>query len=358
MGSLPHRRSRVAVRRARRSRGAVVTGGPRIHVVATLRDEAPWLVEWLVHYRLLGASGFTLFSNDCTDGTDAMLDRLDRMGVVRHVRNPIGPGQDPQRRAYSRARERDEVAAADYVLVVDADEFAAVHVGDRSLPALIERCGGPDAISLGWRLMGSDGKRRWRDRPVTRRFRRGGDLSAPEHGLATGFKTLFRPDRFDYFGVHRPRFRKDRDRLPPRRWLNGSGAQMPAKILHKGWRFNRRSAGYALGHVAHYAVKSREEFLLKRARGSANGGGAARLEQDYWARFDLNAAEDRSLPLPDLADAMAELMADAELATLRRAAIARGRARVEAFRRDPGLRAFLRGDPPGPCAGETGKMGT
>jgi len=327
-----------------------MTARPRLHLVATLRDEAPWLVEWLAHYRLLGVAGFTLFSNDCTDGTDAMLDRLAARGLVHHVPNPVGPGQDPQRRAYSRARAMPQVAGSDYVLVVDADEFAVVHCADGTLPALVEACGAPDAISLGWRLMGSSGKRRFRDRPVTRRFRRGSSFAAPEHGLATGFKTLFRPDRFDYFGVHRPRFDKRRAVLPDRRWLNGSGAALGPKILRKGWRFNRRTAGHALGHIAHYAVKSREEFVLKRARGSANGGGTARIDHAYWRRFDLNGTGDDSLPLPDLADAMAELLADADLAGLRARALARARARVAEARADPVTRAFLRGagDPAAP----------
>ena len=48
----------------------------------------------------------------------------------------------------------------------------------------------------------------WANGPVTRRFTRASGTLEPENGLVWGFKTLFRPQRFDYFGVHRPRFHK------------------------------------------------------------------------------------------------------------------------------------------------------
>ncbi|WP_417806434.1 hypothetical protein [Thioclava sp.] len=36
----------------------------------------------------IGAADFIVFSNDCFDGTDKILDRLDAMGVVQHLPNP------------------------------------------------------------------------------------------------------------------------------------------------------------------------------------------------------------------------------------------------------------------------------
>jgi hypothetical protein len=314
---------------------------PRIHLVSTLRNEAPYLVEWVAHHRAAGVTDITLFSNDCTDGTDRMLDRLQALGVLRHFDNPLGPRQDPQRRAYSRANRMAEVRAADWVLIVDADEFVNVHAGDRTLPALLEAAGHPDALSLGWRLMGSGGAARWVDAPVTGRFTRGCALEAPENGMVRGFKTLFRPAVFDYFGVHRPKFEKDRATLPEVRWLNGAGEPMSAAILRRGWRFPAGEAGYALGQINHYAVKSREEFLLKRLRGTANSKNRDRLDLGYWARFDLNAEPDLSIETERAAEETDRLLADPELAALRRAAVSAARAALAGQLEDPALRAFV-----------------
>ena len=48
----------------------------RILAVLTVRNEAAFLLEWLAHHRAVGVTDFLVFSNDCQDGTDAMLDRL------------------------------------------------------------------------------------------------------------------------------------------------------------------------------------------------------------------------------------------------------------------------------------------
>ena len=313
----------------------------RIHLVATMRNEAPYLVEWLAHHRALGVTDITVFSNDCTDGTNLMLDRLQAMGVLRHHDNPVGEGMDAQRRAYWRANRMDDVRGADWLLVIDADEFLNLHAGDRTLPALLEQTGHPDALSLGWRLMGSGGAARWVDAPVTGRFTRGCSLETPANGLVRGIKSLFRPAAFDYFGVHRPRFEKSRKVLPPVRWLNGSGEEMSEAILRKGWRFPRGEEGYALGQVNHYAVKSREEFLLKRLRGTANSKDKDRIDMGYWERFDLNAEPDTTIETERAAEEAERLLADADLAALRRAAVSTARQVLVGQLEDARLRAFV-----------------
>jgi hypothetical protein len=240
----------------------------------------------------------------------------------------------------------DAVRAADWVLVIDADEFVNVRTGGRTLPELIAACPGADAISLGWRFMGSGGHARWEDAPVTARFRRGCSLEAPENGLVRGFKTLFRPAAFDYFGVHRPRFEKSRTVLPLVHWVDGSGRPMGERVLTNGWRFSEAEAGYDLGWVNHYAVKSREEFLLKRLRGTANSKDAGRIDFGYWDKLDLNALPDDALPrgaLPTAAlpDEIDRLLADADLAALRRACLASARKVLDAQLEDPALAAFV-----------------
>ncbi len=52
----------------------------RAVAVLTVRNEGSFLIEWLAHHRACGFSDFLVFSNDCTDGTDLMLDRLAALG--------------------------------------------------------------------------------------------------------------------------------------------------------------------------------------------------------------------------------------------------------------------------------------
>ncbi|MEM9250269.1 MAG: glycosyltransferase family 2 protein [Pseudomonadota bacterium] len=315
---------------------------PRIHLVSTLKNEGPYLVEWIAWYKTIGVTDFTLFSNDCTDGSNLMLDRLDHLGEIHHFDNPLGPRMDPQRRAYSHAGRMEAVRGADWVLIVDADEFVHVTIDDGTLPALLAACADAAAISLGWQPVGSGGARQWVDAPVTARFTRGGALTPPENAMVPGFKTLFRPEVFDYFGVHRPKFdKKKRDTFPKVRWVNGSGTDISERVTKGGWRLTGESAGYAFGRVNHYAVKSREEFLLKRLRGSANSKNEDRLNLDYWSTFDLN-----STPLPPLNTApleaeMARLLADADLSALRRACLVTSRHVLSGQMQDAFARDFV-----------------
>jgi len=294
----------------------------RIHLVSTVKNEGPYILEWIAYHQSIGITDFTIFSNDCTDGCNLMLNRLEELGVIKHFDNPIGPGIDPQRRAYSRSGHMEHVRAADYVLIVDADEFLNVKTGDHSINALIDACDEPDAICVNWRLMGSCGEKHWSDTPVTDRFDRGSTFLKPENGLVWGFKTLFKPQDVGWFGVHRPKFKKDK--VPSEnevRWVNGSGKPMGQKIIKGGWRSGPENLGFEFAQVNHYAVKSREEFLLKRLRGTANSKNKDRIDLDYWDKYDLNANEDKSIQTDGIADRVADLLKDNDLSALRRACI-------------------------------------
>jgi len=314
----------------------------RIVLVSTMKNEGPYLLEWLAYHKSIGIEDFCIYSNDCTDGTNLILNRLDQMGIVRHFDNPLGPRMDPQRAAYSRAGKQDWVRSADYVLIVDADEFLNVHTGDRSAHALIDACKGVDAISINWRLMGSCGHAHMDEELVTKRFIRGSTFDDPENGLVWGFKTLFRPDKFDFFGVHRPKFFKEKTLTPGMvSWVNGDAKIVEGKILQKGWRSNKDSLGYSLAQVNHYAVKSSEDFLLKRLRGTANSKNKDRIDMGYWGKYDQNANEDTSIETKEIAGLMAEWLKDDDLAALMRACLHCSRLALDYQLEVPQYRTFV-----------------
>lgn len=333
------------------------TQGRRITLVSTMKNEGPYLLEWIAYHRMIGFTDFILFSNDCTDGTNLILNRLDHMGVVRHFDNPLGPGMDPQRSAYSRAGKMPELLESDWVCVLDADEFLSVTTGDGSVDALIDACPGADAISVNWRLMGSGGEKLHDDSLVTRRFTMGADLENPANGLVWGFKTLFRPTAFDYLGVHRPRHLKTRELTSDMaRWVNGSGQDLGDAYYAKGWRSNKERLGYDLATVHHYALKSRQDFLLKRLRGTANSKNKDRLDWEYWARFDLNEVAAPPIRNAGLEDAMAALAADHDLGALTRACADSTARTLDYLMRHPPLREFVETGPPPAAPPKTDKQ--
>ncbi|MDA3888128.1 MAG: glycosyltransferase family 2 protein, partial [Allgaiera sp.] len=59
----------------------------RFIIVTPMKNEGPFILEWVAHNLAIGVDEIVIFSNDCTDGSDALLDRLHEMGKLRHVDN-------------------------------------------------------------------------------------------------------------------------------------------------------------------------------------------------------------------------------------------------------------------------------
>lgn len=310
----------------------------RATLVTTLKNEASFLLEWVAHHRRIGFTDLVIFTNDCSDGTDAMAERLQEMGLARHLPNPGpwktgGKGEGgPQWVALNRAEGLEEVRGADWVLVADVDEFVNIHAGEGRLADLCAACPGADAIALTWRMFGNAGVVRHAPGLVTRRFFRAAPAVLAWPWRAQMFKTLFRPAAFARMGVHRPR--------QPRAqvlWRDGSG-----RAVDPGGRLfsDYRQDNYALVQLNHYALGSAEDFLVKTDRGRANRAAGA-FDMGYWVERNLNQVEDRSILRHPLEAEVAALLADPALARLQAAAERWRQARISALMAEDEWRQFF-----------------
>ncbi|PLL13757.1 glycosyl transferase family 2 [Tabrizicola sp. TH137] len=307
----------------------------RVLAILTVRNEGSFLLEWLAHHRAAGITDILAFSNDCTDGTDLMLDRLQAMGWLTHLRNDGPHEKGPQWQALKTAASHPLTKAADWILVLDIDEFVNIHVGDRTIAALLHALPEADAIALTWRMFGNAGVVGLTDAPVTETFTRAAPDPLEWPWRAVMFKTLYRNDgRFGQPGVHRPKGQAT-DR---QRWFDSAARPLPggpprifAPLGHPNYR---------LAQLNHYALGSMEGYLVKADRGRANREASA-FDLGYWVDRNLCDAEDRSiLALPSQA-LRADLLADPTLARLHRAAFDWRRARFLHLMRDEGWRALF-----------------
>jgi len=311
----------------------------RVTAVLCVKNEGAFLLEWLAHHRACGVSDFLVFSNDCDDGTEAMLDRLQAQGWLTHVRNPGPHGEGPQWAALKQADRHPLVTGADWVLPLDIDEFVNVHVGDRTIPALLSALPEATAITLTWRLFGNAGVVEYRDAPVTETFTRAAPAILHWPWRALLFKTLVRNDgSYGKLGVHRPRAPLA-GRLAAQRWFDGSGRVLPA-AFHRGRIFSDVGREHhALVQLNHYPLGAVESFLLKRDRGRAVHA-ASGLDAGYWVERNFAAEEDRSI-LGLQSRALREtLQADAVLGPLHRDAVAWRHQRFRALMQEDAWRSF------------------
>jgi Glycosyl transferase family 2 len=303
----------------------------RALAILTVKNEAAFLLDWLAYHRTLGFTDILVLSNDCTDGTDQMLDRAQAMGLLTHLRND-GPHDDsPQWSALKRADKHPALAAADWALFFDIDEYVNIHVGARRLPDLIAALpADTTALTLTWRLFGNAGVIPFRDQPLREQFTRAAPATLSWPWRAQMFKTLFRPSgAYRKLGVHRPKS-PDPAKLASEVWRDGSGRPIePGQRLFS----NYTQDNYGLAQLNHYALGSLESYLLKCDRGRANREASA-FDMSYFVERNLNQVEDRSILSLDIAPALAELHADPQLSSLHKAGVAWRQARFASLMQD------------------------
>ncbi len=316
----------------------------RVLAILTVKNEGAFLLEWLAHHRAAGFTDVLVFSNDCTDGTDAMLDRLQAMGWLTHVRNPGPHPEGPQWAALKAADRHPLKAAADWVLVCDIDEFVAVKIGDHSVSALLAALPEATAITLTWRLFGNAGVVTFEDRPITETFRRAAPAVFAWPWWAAVFKTLFRNDNsFRKLGVHRPRS-PDPTRTAAQAWFDGAGRRLPESYLGARVFSDPRQDNFQLAQLNHYPLGAMESYIVKCDRGRANRE-ASTFDMSYWVERNFaSVADDSGLALQaPRAALLAELHADSDLYRLHQAAVAWRRSRfVELMAEEPWRALFGR----------------
>ncbi|MBZ4022362.1 glycosyl transferase family 2 [Rhodobacter sp. TJ_12] len=306
----------------------------RTCIVTTMKNEGPFIMEWIAYHRAIGVDDFLIYTNDCTDGTDEMLDLLERKGLCQHRENPFRTmDMPPQHAALQAAESEPLIQNAGWAICMDVDEFIDIKIGDGTLKALYEAMGEANMIALTWRLFGNCDVHEYQDRFLLEQFTTCAPELVRKPHQAWGFKTLFRNiDIYKKLGVHRPKGLIP-DLWDQVKWLNGSGKPMPKEMFRNGWRSTLDTFGYDWVQLNHYAVRSAESFLVKRDRGRVN-----HVDRDqglnYWFRMNHNAVEDRSIQrmLPKLRAEWDRLMADPEIKAAHVYSVAAHRAKIAELR--------------------------
>lgn len=308
----------------------------QVTAVSMMKDEGPFVIEWVAHHLAVGFTDLVVYTNDCSDGTDDMLIRLEELGLCHHRRNVIPEGIRPQPSALNYAQEEPVAGLSDWVMVFDADEFLSIRYGDGTLDDLLTatKAQGANGIVVTWRIFGSGGVVDWSRAPVTEQYL----LAAPQSwNKGWGVKTLFQfdPDHWK-LGIHRPKMKSKwikTDYPDQVKWLNGSGREMEDYFKFRGWRSITRTVGYDWVQLNHYAVKSVDSYAIRKMRGNVNNK-KDKYNSDYWSLQDRNEVrDDTMLRYKPRRDALiAQLLEDPVLNRLHQAAVARAEARLEELR--------------------------
>jgi hypothetical protein len=254
-------------------------------IVGCMKNEAPYIVEWVAYHRAMGVDNFLIYTNGCEDGTDEILDRLQEMGVLQHRLNDDWKGNSPQQYALNRSLKEPVIENADWIIHIDVDEFINVRCGNGTLDDFFARA--PDAtnVAMTWRMFGHNDVRALSDDFVIDQFDACAPKFCPKPHTVWGFKTMFRNiGAYAKISCHRPnKLAEDfRDKV---KWVNGSGQDMTREVAENGWRNSKKTIGYDLLQLNHYALRSAESFMIKRQRGRALHVDRS-IGLNYWIRMD------------------------------------------------------------------------
>ncbi|MGR3795310.1 glycosyltransferase family 2 protein [Vannielia sp. SX4] len=267
-------------------------------IMSMMKDEGHCLIEWVAYHNHIGFDNICVYTNNCNDGTDAMLMRLEEMGYCKHFRNDVPEGKKPQPNALSLAEKNPEVMNSEWILTMDADEFVSVKCGRGKIQDLFEELpADTDAVAITWRFFGSSELTDWNPGMVIESYR---NAAPDKFRKGWGVKTIFRPFGEMKLGIHRPHMKKAKQ-IPERaqemlkqKWVNGSGEPMPTDFNLSGWRSTKPTLGYKLVELNHYGVKSYEAYLLRRIRGNVNNK-AGKYDAAYFSLFDRNEKEQKNV---------------------------------------------------------------
>ncbi len=308
----------------------------RVTIVTAMKNEGPFILDWVAHNRAIGVDHILVYTNDCDDESVALLDGLQDAGVTRRDNPYRETGKVPQYAAFRDAEDDPLVQDADWLLTLDVDEYLNIHAGDGTLEALFAAVPEAHVISIPWRMFGNADQHGFEDRPVTERFTRCAPEFAPRPLQAWAFKTLYRnAGLFRRLGVHRPKglVKEVGNALV---WVDANGSPLPPVIWDKAWRMSKAQWGYTHATVNHYAVRSAESFLVKRDRGKVN-----RTEREqglaYWFRMNHNAEENLSIRRlqPRVDQEKSALLALPGVREAHERSVAWHKARITALKADP-----------------------
>ncbi len=291
-------------------------------VVACMRNEGLFVLEWLAYHLEIGFARAVICTNDCTDGSDTLLDLLADRGQVTHLRHSPAEGQAPQDSGIRAAMAALDGSETVWLLFIDADEFLNIRLGQGHVADLLANAGESDVIALPWRFFGNAGLADWPlampPANVIETFPR---AEAEPDAEQVNLKSMFRRAAFAHAHDHMPQA----PRIARPRVVSAAGEALENRALLSQRKYRKyqpleRAIRLDAAYLNHYAVKSDDLFLLKNHRGDGQNG--PNTFQRYhlgwkWHRAaNQNTIEDLSIlrHLPGMNRRLADWRADPAIA--------------------------------------------
>lgn len=255
-------------------------GKTTLAIAAIIKNEGPYLLEWIEYHRSIGFQKFYLYDNESTDNPRKILAPYVKAGIVELT---PWPGKARQMDAYNDALNK-HARDCKYLAVIDLDEF--INFGSTSVSQWLDQhiTDGISGVGLNWLIFGSAGRKARPEGLVIESYTQRSEASFRNNKHT---KAIVNPRRV--LGYPNPHFAVP---LLGYHSINALGEHITGP-------FSPDSQSDIPPYINHYFCKSVEEFALKRSRGMADQLGIR--DQSTFDEHDRNDVEDKSM-LPKAAE--------------------------------------------------------
>lgn len=246
-----------------------------LSIVAILKNESPYIREWIEYHRLLGATKFYIYDNDSEDALKDTISEYIDAGIVVYEHFP---GRYRQTMAYTDAVQKYALRTR-FMAAVDPDEFI-VPVDDKyGLVDILRNIlrAKPHAAGVGipWLMFGSSHHKTRPDALVIDSY-----LHRAHDSFMSNIKTVFNPRlAIGFNNAHYPVYKYGAISV------NENGQEIVGK-------FDNQKSCTQL-RINHYFTKSEEEFRAKVEKGTASK--FSPRSADNFAHWDRNEIYDATI---------------------------------------------------------------
>ncbi len=237
-----------------------------LSIAAIMKNEKPYLKEWIEYHLLQGVEHFYLCDNDSTDGTKEYLKPYIDKGIITYIPKP---GTNQQLRCYEQI-VKDYKDETYWLAIIDLDEYL-VPIEKSTIKSFLKDFEDVSEVSLHWMNYGDSNLFKRENGLITETF--------TSHGLKLNHtvKSIVKPNKvidFNLFGANH--YTK----------VEGLSVNEYHKPVSFMLSFNI-SADKA--RVNHYILKSFEEFVHKKKRGHPEG---TSIDYEYYFFHNDNSIKD------------------------------------------------------------------
>ena len=215
-----------------------------LSIAAIMKNEKPYLKEWIEYHLLQGVEHFYLCDNDSTDGTREYLEPYIKNGLITYIELS---GADKQLVCYNQIVQQYKEDTT-WLALIDLDEFL-VPIKAKNMKQFLKEFSDASQVSLYWMNYGDNGIFKRDGGLVTETF------TAHSRALNHTVKSIIRPNKVIDFNA---------------KWSNHW-----VKVSGRSVNEYHQPVNYMLGfnisadkaRINHYIIKSFAEFMYKKSRG-------------------------------------------------------------------------------------------